>query len=297
MQVNNNMVPDLLVAISQAQQAQNTDLEQMSTGKRVNQPSDDPVAAGAEVLNQTESAQADQYSQNVNSLLETMQTADSALSAVVTQLNQAVSLGTQGGDGTLNSSNLQALAQQVQGILQSVVQQANTSYEGVYLFGGTDNSQVPFTASGSGYQYNGNIGPNAVNNVTIGNGLTVAVNVPGNQIFQQPGSDVLGSLQQLVTALQSGSSSSIATATTQVSSALTYFDQQRTFYGDTINQLNSQESFLQQETVNLTSQEDNLVGANLAQVATDYAQAQTTYNAALAATSRAVPSNLLDYLQ
>jgi len=297
MRVNTNIVPDLLAALSQAQEAENTALEQMSTGKSVNLPSDNPGAAAASVQNQAQSSEVDQYSQNVTSVLGMAQTANSALSAVVTQLNQAVSLGVEGGNGTLSSADLQSLATQVQSILTSVVSQANTSYQGAYVFGGTANSGVPFTANASssdGYQYNGNSG---VNTVAVGDGLNVSVNVPGDQIFQQAGSDVLGSLQQLVTALQGGSATAISSATDQISSALNYVSQQQTFYGDTINQLNSLETFLQQETVNLTSQETNLVGADEAQAATNYAQAQTDYNAALAATSRAVPSNLFDYLQ
>ena len=96
MRVDPNMVPDMLAAMQQSQVSLNTALQQVSTGKSVSQPSDNPAAAADMVQNTIETADVDQYTQNVSSVLSTVQTADSALSSVVTSLTQAVSLGTEG---------------------------------------------------------------------------------------------------------------------------------------------------------------------------------------------------------
>ena len=55
----------------------------------------------------------------------------------------------------------------------------------------------------------------------------------------------------------------------QSATALNYVSQQRVFYGNAESQLNSQETYLQQETVNLSSQQTSLVGVDKAQAATD----------------------------
>ena len=107
----------------------------------------------------------------------------------------------------------------------------------------------------------------------------------------------MGSLQQLITALQSGNTTNIGDATTQVSSALGYVSQQRVFYGNSTNQLNANQTFLQQEKVNLQTQENTLVGVDMAKAATDLSQAQTAHSAALAALARVLPESLLDYLK
>jgi len=296
MRVNPNMVPDLLADMQQSQTAVNTALQEVATGKRVTVPSDDPAASADMVQNTIETANVDQYTQNVSSMLSMVQTADSSLGSVVTSLTQAISLGTEGANGTNNASNLQAIATQVQGILQSVVLQANASYQGTYLFSGTETSSAPYTASSSsssGYAYNGN---NDVNSVAVGDDLNVQVNVPGSQIFSNSSADVLGSLSTLVTALQSGDATAIGNATTAVSAALSNVSQQRVFYGNAESQLNSQETYLQQETVNLTSQQSSLVDANEAQAATDLSQAETANNAAEAAAAKVLPDTLLNYL-
>jgi flagellar hook-associated protein 3 FlgL len=290
------MVPDLLADMQQSQTAVNTALQEVATGKRVTVPSDDPAASADMVQNTIETANVDQYTQNVNSMLSMVQTADSSLGSVVTSLTKAISLGTEGANGTNNASDLQAIATQVQGILQSVVLQANTSYQGTYLFGGTEISSAPYTASSSsssGYTYNGN---NDVNSVAVGDDLNVQVNVPGSQIFSNSSADVLGSLSTLVTALQSGDATAIGNATTAVSAALSNVSQQRVFYGNAESQLNSQETYLQQETVNLTSQQSSLVDVNEAQAATDLSQAETANNAAEAAAAKVLPDTLLNYL-
>ena len=296
MRVNPNMVPDMLAAIQQSESSLQTALQQVSTGKSVNVPSDNPSASADMVQNTIETADVDQYTQNVSSVQSNLQTADSALSSVVSSLTQAISLGTEGANGTSNASNRQAIATQVQGILASVVSQANLSYQGSYLFGGTASTQPPYTAdpsSPTGYTYNGN---NDTNSVQVGDALSVQVNLPGSQLFSNSTTNVLGSLSTLVTALQSGSSSDIATATASVSSALSYVSQQRVFYGNAESQLNSQETYLQQETLNLTSQASSLVDVDEAKAAENLSQAETANNAALAAAAKALPNTLLNYL-
>ena len=177
-----------------------------------------------------------------------------------------------------------------------MVQLGNTSYQGNYIFAGTATTTKPFVldpTQASGVTYNGNSGTNSVQ---IADGRSLQTNVPGSQIFLGSGGNVMQSLQQLVTALNSGDTTAIGTATTALGTSLNYVSQQREFYGSAVQALNSNQSFLQQEQVNLQSQETRLVGADMAKAATDLAQATTTHDAALAALAKVIPTSLLDYL-
>jgi flagellar hook-associated protein 3 FlgL len=296
MRVNPNMVPDILADLQQSQSTLNTTLQEVSTGKSVTVPSDNPGASAQMVQNTIETANVDQYTQNITDVMTTVQTAASALSSVASSLTQAVSLGTEGANGTNSPANLATLAQQVQSILASVVSDANTSVEGTYLFGGTASTTVPYTADSSsptGYTYNGN---SNVNSVAVGDNLNVQVNVAGSQIFSDSSNSVLGALSSLASALQSGNSSQISTATTAVSSALNLVGQQQGFYSNAEGRLNAQETVLQQDTVTLTSQQNNLIGVDEATAATELSQAETDNSAALAAAAKVLPNSLLNYL-
>jgi flagellar hook-associated protein 3 len=397
-----NMVPDTLYDIQQSQQALATALQQVSTGLRVNQPSDDPAASANMVLSLASSADVDQYTKNISAVTSQMQTADSALSSVVTSLNTAITLGTSGTSGILSTANKQAVATQVQGVLANVVSLANASYQGAYLFGGSETTgppvlpasttftsaqgtifpplaatlpltagsittisdaatgktfvftvatgqtisnlstavanaaaagtlsagttatisatgqlQISSNSSSAGIVVGSNdpvlgamtatsgtevanayayVGNSTVNSVPVGDSLNVAANLPGSQIFTS-GANVIGSLGGLITALQSGTSTQIEAATNAVSTALAAVGEQRVPLDNSINQLNSQESYLGQETLSLTSQQTSLVGANLAQSATNLSQAELANSAVLAAAAKVLPETLLNYLE
>ena len=243
----------------------------------------------------SQSASVDTYTSSAQTVVTRAQQADAALSSVVSMLTQAISLGTEGANSGLSSANRSALATQVNGLLTDVVAQANTSVGGQALFAGTSGVQQAFTQGTNGaYVYGGDSG---VNETAIGDGLTVATNVPGDQIFTSASGNVLGSLQQLAAALQGGATSDISTAVTQVSSALSHVSEQRVVYANTVTQTQAQGSYLSQETVSLTSQQSSLVGIDLATAATNLTQAQTVHSAVLAAAAKVLPTSLLDYLK
>jgi flagellar hook-associated protein 3 FlgL len=296
MRINPNVVPTILADLQQSQVSLNTALQQVSTGKSVNVPSDNPTAAAAMVQNTIESGDVDQYTQNVNSVLSTVQSADSVLSDVVKSLTQAVSLGTEGANGVNSAADQQEIATQVQGIFANVLSAANTSVGGAFLFGGTSIA-TPYTAdpsSSTGFTYSGN---DDSNSVAVGDQMSVQVNLPGSQVFSNSTTNVLGSLNSLVTALKSGNASDITSATSAVDSAVNYISQQQVFYGNVESQLNSQQTTLQQDTVTLSTQENNLIGVNEATAATNLSQAETDNSAALAAAAKVLPNTLLNFLQ
>lgn len=296
MRVDPNISAILNTGIQNTEQSLNTSIEQLASGQRVAVPSDDPAAAAANLESLASSANVDSYTKNGDAVLSQVQMADSALSSVISELNQAVTLGVQGADGSMNSADRASIATQVQSILSDVVSQANTTFNGTSLFAGTAGVTEAFVADSSsptGYTYQGNSGINAA---TIGSNLQVSVNIPGDQIFTNPNGNVLGSLQQLVSALNSGTTSDIGAAVAEVNTAITNVSQQRVIYAGTVNQINSQESYLSQETVSLTAQQQSLTGIDMATAVTNMTQAQTAHTAVLAAAAKVLPTSLLDYL-
>jgi flagellar hook-associated protein 3 FlgL len=281
--------------IGQLKQDENTDLEQMSSGKQFNNLSDDPAAVAELVLNEGQTSDVNQYLQNVTTLQNSMQQADSALNSVITSLSQAVSLGTQGANGTLNDSDRQSIATQVSGIEDQILSLANTTYNGEYLFAGTAVTTQPFTqdsSSASGVTYNGN---GSTNSVQIGDGEYIPVNLSGSQVFTPSGSDVFAALQGLVTALQSGGD--VAGATTQVQQVFSRLNTQRTFYGTTLSRLQTTQDYLTQEQVGLSSAQDNIESADMTSVISNYTQTETALDASYQAAGQISQMSLLDYLK
>jgi flagellar hook-associated protein 3 FlgL len=295
MRVNPNPYPDLLAAVAQTQQQINTDEEQISSGRSVNVPSDNPASAASLVENADQTAQADQFQRSLGSVQGEIQNADSALNSVIASLQQAISLGVEGANGTVNADDRTALATQVQGIQSQLLSLANLTYQGNYVFSGTATQTAPYvldSSSPSGVTYQGNSG---VNNVTLGNHFSLQTNLPGSQLFSASGTDMFKSIQNLITSLQSGTG--IGTAVTEVGEAMDSVDTQGVFYGNALNQLDSQQTFLSSETTQLAQQQNTVGGADLPAVISNLTTSQTALQATLEAIGQTAQTNLFQFLK
>lgn len=294
--INPDPSVDLLAAIAQNREAQQTALQQISTGQSVNQLSDDPAAAAAVVLNHVQSNQDGQYLQNISALQSQLQSVDATLNSAVQAVTQAISLGTEGANGTLSDSDRQAVAEQLVGIRDQVLSLANQTFQGNYVFAGTATSTQPFVLDSTqpdGVRYDGN---SATNSIEISSGQTIPVNLPGSQIFTNPSGDVLGSLNGMITALQNNSGIDAANANLQ--KAFSQLTTQRVFYGNTLQQMQSTQTFLNTDRVQLAQQENSLIGVDLTTSITNLQQASVATDAILSATSQILSTlNLLNFIQ
>lgn len=295
MRVNPNPMPDLLAALNQTKlEAQQAELE-LASGRSVNQPSDNPTAAALLVENNDQATFNAGYLQSLTAVQGQVSTADSTLSSVVTALHRAISLGVEGANGTLSDSDRAAIATELQGIQSELVSLANTTYQGRFVFAGTNTNTAPFVVDNtvpSGIRYVGNTD---VNQVSIGNGYKLTVNQPGSQLFAAPGNDVFGAINGLIQALQTNTG--IGDAVSSLGAASSYISAQRVFYGNAANQAQSQSTYLNTNKLQIAQQENTLGAADLAEAATNLSQSQLDTQATLAAISKFSQNNLFDYLK
>jgi len=293
--LNPNLLPDLLTAVQQSEQNMNAATEQLASGRSVNRLSDDPAAVAALVGNHNSTGQDDQFLRNISSLQARFQVADSTLSNVVTVLTRAVAIGTEGANGTLSAADRQAVAGEVQGLTSQLLSLANTTYQGTYIFSGTAVKTQPFAlnTTTNAVTYNGDANTTSVQ---LSNGNPISTSVPGSQLFQNASGDAFGALQNLNAALLSGNN--IGAAVIQVQTALSTVSTQRVFYGNGLNQITLSENFLSQDKVNLSAQENSLVGVDPAKAASDLVQAQVANQSILSATGRVLTlPTLLSFLK
>jgi flagellar hook-associated protein 3 FlgL len=284
----------LLNALGAADTAQQKALLQMTTGKRVNTASDDPVSAAIQVQTSDRRGAGDQFLRSISSVSGELQTADSALNSCVTSLQRAISLGVEGANGTLSQQNRQALAEEVRGISDQILGIANLSYNGHFLFAGSADLQQPYVLDANvagGVKYQGN---DTTNRVEVEEGHSVGINVPGSKLFSAPGASVFEALSNLAAALESGSGVDVAAQA--VRGAEDQLSNSRVFYGSTLDQLASDETFLNSENLQLQQMANDNIGVDMNEAATNLVNAENARNAALAAAARTSSLSLLDYL-
>jgi flagellar hook-associated protein 3 FlgL len=290
--VNPNVLPDLLAYLAETRQQAATATLELSTGSRINQPSDDPAGAAQMVANRDQSAQADSFLRSISSLQGMLQSADSTLSSVVTALTRAINLGVQGANGTLSQADRMDVASELQGIREQLMSLANTSYQGEFIFSGTATVQPFVNDLAGGVSYQGNTG---TNHVQVGTNYQLAVNVPGSQLFTQTGANVFQSIAGLINALQANSG--VDTAVSNLKNAFDHVTSQRVFYGNALNRLQAQQNYVSAEKVDLSSAADTIAGADPAATASRLAQAELAVNAELAAMGKISQTSLFDYLK
>jgi flagellar hook-associated protein 3 FlgL len=277
MRVNPLYMNDLVVSLDATSASEERLTEELASGSRVNQLSDDPVAAGENVLLSAQIGSDDTFSQTASSTQSMLQVSDSALSTVVSQLTSAVSLATEANNGTLNASDMESISNQLAGIRDEVMSLANTTYLGQHVFSGSKGGTAPYTLNTNTtpalatYQ-----GDSDVSYLETPNGQKIQLNIPGSQIFSANGNDVLGTLNTLIADFSSGTTSPTAQADAQsLDSALGYVTQQRVLLDNSLSRLSSAESYTQSESTQLTASQTTLLQANVGQVATGLSTAET----------------------
>ena len=156
--------------------------EQLSTGRSFNSAGDNPLAAEQAVSVAAASAVNSQYTANQGQAQSHLSLAESTLASVENVLQSARQSLVQAGSGSLNSSDRQTIAQQLQTNLNQLLSLANTQdTNGAYLFAGYNQGTMPFSATATGAQYNGDQG---VRYLQVGSSANMAVSVNGAAVFQ-----------------------------------------------------------------------------------------------------------------
>ena len=155
-------IPNQLIAsqivnnINTLQDQLNTVEQQVETGQQLTTPGQNPTATAIVLPLQQQLASQTQYQNNLTVDASLLQSTDSALQGVSTAVSQANSLLLSGLGTTSNASENQALAGQVSTIIQGLVNTANTTFQGQYLFGGSNTQTAPFQILSNGIvRYNG----------------------------------------------------------------------------------------------------------------------------------------------
>jgi len=300
MRVDPSYVTNLVDALNQVQS--NTQLlsSELSSGMRVNSLSQDPLAAGENVLLLNQMQQDDSFTQSSSLVTGQLQVADSALGQVVSQLTQAVSLATAANNGTMNASDRASIANQLAGIRDEVLTLANSSYQGQFIFAGGMTSSTPFSlitaTSPATVTYNGD---GDVNILESPNGQKIQMNVPGDQIFAGAGSNhVFGALSSLIADYSAGTMNptQAASDTAALNTALNYVSQQRVTIDNSITQLGASSAAISSQQTQLTAAQTNLMQADVAQVATQMALAQTQQTALMSVIAQLGSGSLFDKL-
>ncbi|MET0603001.1 MAG: flagellar hook-associated protein FlgL, partial [Baekduia sp.] len=154
MRITNNMVSSRIISDLQARYAAMSDTQlQISTGRRVNQPSDDPTAAAQERLRLSELSQIKGSQSSVASAQTALNASESSLEGVRSVLSRANELALAGANGSLSQADRITIANEIDQLIKSAKDSMNTKVGDSYIFAGTKSDTAPYAdATGDAYQ-------------------------------------------------------------------------------------------------------------------------------------------------
>ncbi|MHB8928189.1 MAG: flagellar hook-associated protein FlgL [Bacillota bacterium] len=271
---------------------------EMSSGKRVTVPSDDPSSAIKILHLKTALMESDQYRRNLEDGQGWLQTSEAALNSVEQIVGDVQTLAIQGANGSLPTGARDALAKSVQELYNQLLAQANSMYGNRYLFGGWKTLTQPYTEVAGVVTYNGDA--NEIKR-EIGFGQTVPVNLPGDRVFGPPPGatdDVFTTLTKVRDAVNSGD---IAALTGQLSSDLaTIHDNllaQGAEVGARVSRLDQTSERLLDAKTNFSDLLDKEQNADIVEVVMNLKILENARNTTLAATAQLIKTTLLDFLR
>ncbi|MDB4917298.1 MAG: flagellin domain protein [Gemmatimonadetes bacterium] len=269
---------------------------QISSGLRLTRPSDDPVGV-SEVMHSSSSLKAlEQYKRNIDSATARNSSEGTALDQLTNILSRAKELAVSQATGTANAATRKTAAAEMEQLFNSAVALASTKNGNEYLFGGDAVTQAPFTGSGTGATLDfTSTSPSGSRAVAVSAGQTLVATHDGQQLFGDSG--VLAALRDATRALQAGDQASITNAMPSIDSA---FDNVQVLQGEQGARANALDVASQNMTAlkaNLTAYRSQLQEVDIESAVTELVTKQTSYQAAMLATSKILGMTLTDYLR
>lgn len=189
-------------------QADLSDIQrQLSSGKKLLRPSDDPVGA-AQVIRLTEEIDLiAQYNKNSNLLTNSLEQEETVLSSINNAIDRARVLMLQSGNGIVSAIDRKAIATEVGQIRDQIFDLMNSRNPvGEYIFAGFQSASPAFSfdASSSGNKYNFE-GDSGENRIQVSDTVSLQVNNSGQSVFE----DVFARLKTTITGSVGATSSSL----------------------------------------------------------------------------------------
>ncbi len=294
MRITNNMMStrslaDLVAQMEAVAHAQ----QQVDSGRRIVQPSDDPAGTRTAIRLRDALGQTNQYLRNIDTADTRMSAAEASLSGASDVLQRARELAVQGANGTLSAANRSAMALEVEQLARALVHQANAKSGDDYVFSGFRTDVAPFIEAPPGSAvaslYQGDAG---LMQARIGPGETVATNLLGDAAFK-PALDALAALHA---DLIGGGLVAGATISAVDAGSRAIIDAWADL-GARQNRLSRTQQSLGDVLLATQKLLSNTEDVDFAAAVTELTSRQTAYEAALKTSGRILQTSLLDTLR
>ncbi|WP_025727194.1 flagellar hook-associated protein FlgL [Heyndrickxia ginsengihumi] len=298
MRVTQSMLAsNFLNNLSKNYQKMATYQEQLSSGKKINKLSDDPLSAMKGIEYRRTVSQVQQFESNFSEANTWTETTNDALSEANSVMQQIRDLTVQASStGTLTDTDRSAIADEVEQLRDQLVTIANTKVGDKYIFNGTDTVDKPIDVDIStvGTTSTLNINNQPVQ-IELSKGIYLQVNSDGSKAFSN---DLFSDLNSLLSDLKSDQPSQpLDSYLSKIDDHTNAILSELSLTGARSNRIEMMQDRVTQQETTSTELMSNNEDADITEIYTDYSVQQSVYEAALKIGAQVMQPTLLDFLK
>ncbi len=271
---------------------------ELSSGTRLNSLSDDPAAIERSLALRGELRNVEQFHKNISDGIGWLELSEATLNEMEALFVQVRGLAVQGATSTFNADQRNAIADQVDQLLEHVQSLSESRYRGRYIFAGTQTSDIPYV-------------PNRVNGVItdvkprgktdgsiereISDGIVMQVNIPGNELFEG-NVNAFSALIELRDALRDNSADEVRNTLSGLAEMRERISSVRGLIGARVNRMEITRNVLDRISVEMTTILSADEDVDLTSTIVNLQQEQDVFQAALASGNVVIPQSLMDFI-
>ncbi|QAA31641.1 flagellar hook-associated protein FlgL [Clostridium manihotivorum] len=324
--LSNNFLSDMRTNLNNMKTLQS----QLSSGKEIRRPSDDPFKVARAMQLNTDISANKQYNENISDTINWLDATDTSLDQVTQTFQRIRELTISSGNAAYGSDERRAIKDELNQKVSEIAQILNSNFDGKYVFGGSKVTSKPlgvkdFDASGNkGLFFAGKEGEElSVNStditmssqmdmikgklpVEVSQGVTMDYNVSAYDVLNftsEKGKQINVSnlLNNIITNLDSSSADAQSRLTGEnlddLTAAASNILKIRAEVGAKQNRMDSAKDKNDQENYNLTEVLSNTEDIDITQKTMEYSTMQTVYMASLQTSAKIIQPSLMDYLR
>ncbi len=270
---------------------------QVSTGKRIEKPSDDPSATLGSIGEHAEMAAIDQYARATDSVGSRLSVIDTVLSDLIVQIERGQVASASARGSTKTQVQRDAAATELEGIRDTIFSDMNTAFNGTYVFSGSASTVPPYTRVGNG-PISAYAGSTSEMVVDIDQQRAVKIAFNGQLITQGTDpQDVFVEFDNLIAAVRAGNDAGIDAGMQALERMFTRVSTAQGRVGADLRTIDEHKVRLDELKRASTKRLSALEDTNMAEAITGMAQADAAYRAALGAVNTVTRMSLMDYLR
>lgn len=277
--------------------------EQMSTGRLINRPSDDPVGITYALRYRSDLSINEKYQSNVDSAGSWLEFNDTMLSQVGDVLKRMKELTVNGSTGTSPQASLDNIASEIGQLKDQLLDIANSQFNGKYVFNGQFTDSPPYDSSVDPKTVMTDLGDI---NYVVNTGVQLSVNVKGSEVFGYPptgtapkneADNIFHVADQLIANLKSGNYEGVKNQIPLLESRMDKVLNQRAEVGARANRVELIQQRLGDLSYNLESLQSKTEDADIEELIIKAKVNENVYQASLSVGAKIIMPTLVDFLR